>query len=392
MELLYLTDAKIPSRSTNSIQATRMCAAFQQAGANVTLLTPKYKLEMPEGFNGDIWEFYGIKEPFNLIQFPTMLPSRLAQIRSLTIALRFAPYFFYIQKRVMQSNSPITIYGRSSLGIWIARHIINRSKKKVSGVFQEIHDFPSDQRSKNALSSLDGIVAISQALKNEVVEKLKIDPTKILVAHDGADVNSDLWNVQQSKEYICREYGLDIEKPIVLYTGRLFKEKGADLILDIAENFHDQECQFLLVGKIYDNRYKLRIKQNLWKHVVLTGFIPPAQIPQYMSSSDIVLLPSLPELPYARFMSPLKLFEYMASGKPIIASDLPVIREVLQTNHNALLVSPYTPSLWADAIRTLLQNPALRNKLSSQSLYDVQEYSWHNRAIKIMKFLRGENN
>ncbi|GAB4580725.1 MAG: hypothetical protein Fur0022_34670 [Anaerolineales bacterium] len=389
MDLLYLTDTKIPSRSTSSIQVMRMCSAFQQVGLNVTLLAPQYQMQMPEGFEGDIGEFYGVQNLFCLEQFSTPLSPRLAEIRLLSIAFRLFPYISRIRKIIARSNSPLVIYGRSALGVWLARYLKRIHYKKVKGVFLELHDFPSDPFSQQLCQSLDGLVTISQALKDELVRKIAIAPSKILVAHDGAEIVSvDPLEQIRAKQWVCERHGFDVQKPIILYTGRLLKEKGAELILEVVQRLSGHHYQFLLVGKVYNESYTLQVKNNHWKHVVLTGFVPPAQISTYLQASDVVLLPSTPDLPYARYMSPLKLFEYMAAEKPILASDLPVIREVLKTGQNALLLSPYEPDVWGEAIDMILESPPLARRLAAQAAQDVKEYSWKKRGMKIINFFK----
>jgi glycosyltransferase involved in cell wall biosynthesis len=88
------------------------------------------------------------------------------------------------------------------------------------------------------------------------------------------------------------------------------------------------------------------------------------------------------------FTSPLKLFEYMASGKPIVASDLPAIREVLSHNTNSILVPPDNPEALAGGVRYILENPAMGEKIARQAAVDVLSYTWDERTKKIMDFIR----
>ena len=99
----------------------------------------------------------------------------------------------------------------------------------------------------------------------------------------------------------------------------------------------------------------------------------------------IILFPNRPH--YAFYASPLKLFEYMASGRPIIASDLPALREILN-DKNALFFEPGNADDLARAIKMLKQSQALGYHLSQQALSDVKEYTWDKRALKILDFIR----
>jgi glycosyltransferase involved in cell wall biosynthesis len=97
----------------------------------------------------------------------------------------------------------------------------------------------------------------------------------------------------------------------------------------------------------------------------------------------VLVLPNPASAISTRFTSPLKLFEYMAAGRPIVASDLPSIREVLRHEENALLVEPGNPSALAAGVRRLLDDRALADRLSSAALADVQDYSWNRRAERL---------
>lgn len=103
-----------------------------------------------------------------------------------------------------------------------------------------------------------------------------------------------------------------------------------------------------------------------------------------ISVADVLVLPNKSGWRESElFTSPMKLFEYMASGKPVVASSLPSIREILSDN-NAFLVQPNNPAELARGIETLISNPELGKKLAAQALADVAQYSWEMRAKKIL--------
>ena len=106
-----------------------------------------------------------------------------------------------------------------------------------------------------------------------------------------------------------------------------------------------------------------------------------------LAQASVALLP-LPDEPVARlFTSPLKLFDYMAAGVPIVASDLPALREVLRHEENALLARPDDPDAFAAAVRRMLADPVLAGRLGRQARADVRRYSWEARAEALLGFL-----
>src|ERR671912_2633308 len=83
MDIVYLCNAQIPSRSTNALQVMRMCDGFRRAGAEVTLVHPRRIGNRPEGYEGDLWRFYGIEERFSIVSLPTPLTRRAARAPAL---------------------------------------------------------------------------------------------------------------------------------------------------------------------------------------------------------------------------------------------------------------------------------------------------------------------
>lgn len=389
MHLIYLADTKIPSRSTNSMQIVRMCSAFHQVGMNVSLVYPFHSSSMPEGYNGDVEEFYGVPILFQLRPLSNLSSSKITNVSSISRLVRGLSYFRYIQQTVQHTQEPLFFYGRSLLGIYIA-NTLRRIKKytaKFAGIFMELHDLPTNHQTQTLLSQLDGLIVITHSLANDIRQHLSINPQRIWVEPDGTNFPPNLRTPPLTRQQICSSLNLAADKPIVMYTGRVNREKGTDVILEIAANLKDSGCQFVLVGKIYDPAYEERVRQNAWSHIRFTGFLPPAHIPSYLDAADVLLLPSTEKLSYAKYTSPLKLFEYMAAGKPIIASDLPVLQEILHSGQNALLAPTNAAHQWAEAIQMLLANPQLSQALSSQARRDVEFYTWENRAKRIKSHL-----
>jgi len=117
--------------------------------------------------------------------------------------------------------------------------------------------------------------------------------------------------------------------------------------------------------------------------------VPPAEVPGWIKACDVVTIP-LPRNEFSMyFTSPLKLFEYMAAGVPVVASDLPSLRDVLTTGENAWLVNPDDPSALAEGLKSLLGSSSLRQRLSSRALSDVQHCTWYKRVESLLQFVAG---
>lgn len=228
----------------------------------------------------------------------------------------------------------------------------------------------------------DGVITISQGLARRLGERFPA-LKDILVAPDGVDLApfEDLPGWQGTERAAGAPWR-------VLYLGSLHHWKGVDVLIKTMTRL--PEGELLVVG---GNPESIRLHQDLAMKLGLAGrvrfpgFVAPGQRHRYWAEADICVLPLKPLSIASYFTSPLKLFEYMASGRPIVASDLPSMREILTPEKNALLVRPDDPEALAAGIRKLISDPALAESLARQARSDVEAYTWDRRAEKIVQFI-----
>ena len=372
MRILYISKSIIPSRSANSIHVMKMCQALSDNEHKVVLIAPDIKDKYEKGID-DIYEYYGVQNNFEIkkLWHPNY------KFGAIIYALSIYVYLFL-------NNNFDLVYGRFLHGCYIATLL----GKKV--IF-EIHEVISETKNhrnivfKKLLKSkhLKKIIVISQALKNIYLEKKNLDKIEIQVAHDGAD---EVKNFESKIELLGNK-----EKLKVGYVGHLYKGRGIETIIECAKKIDDMT--FHIVGglKVDIDYWKEYLKNTNLNNIYFYGFVTPNETKKYLNSFDILLAPyqnkvsvfGNHESDTSKFMSPLKIFEYMSHKKPIVASDLPVIREVLNKS-NSILVKSDDIKLWINSIEKLkdLKN---REKISNQALSDFYNYSWKNRAFLILK-------
>jgi glycosyltransferase involved in cell wall biosynthesis len=172
------------------------------------------------------------------------------------------------------------------------------------------------------------------------------------------------------------------------YVGHLYQGRGIELIAQLAERC--SWAEFHVIGGVPKDIDEWRARCQDRRNIVFHGFCPPAEVPARMSRLDVMLAPYQRAVTTygerhdtSRWMSPLKIFEYMAAGKPMIASDLPVLREVLNES-NAMLVDPEDVDAWAGAL-TALRDPERRQRLGSRAHSDFREaHTWEQRAHRVL--------
>ena len=130
-------------------------------------------------------------------------------------------------------------------------------------------------------------------------------------------------------------------------------------------------------------------KYKLNDHVTLTGLVPQEKGPSYLAACDILVSPYVPNVDGSFFGSPTKLFEYMAMGKGIIASDLEQIGEILDHEKTALVVTPGDQDELIQGMERLIDNPKLRDWLGTNARQEViKNYTWEKHTHKIIHKLK----
>ena len=170
-----------------------------------------------------------------------------------------------------------------------------------------------------------------------------------------------------------------------MYTGHLYEWKGVHVLARAAKLFKDDHL-FVFVGgaKKHIADFKNNYSSN---NILMVGQKPHEEIPLYLKSADVLVVPNSGKEDISKiYTSPMKIFEYMASGVPIIASDLPSIREILN-ERNAVFFESDNEKILADSIKKVLNNSELSDSIAGQSLIDSKKYSWENRATGIMGFV-----
>jgi glycosyltransferase involved in cell wall biosynthesis len=177
---------------------------------------------------------------------------------------------------------------------------------------------------------------------------------------------------------------------VVAYAGHLYAWKGVDVLLQALALV--PEARGLIVGGHAAEPDLARLKGladrlGIADRITFTGMVEPARVPPLLRGARVLALPNPESAISTRFTSPLKLFEYMAAGRAIVASDLPSIREILHNGVDALLVTPGSAEALADAIRLLIADPALAARLARAASDAAPQYSWARRAERLETLL-----
>jgi glycosyltransferase involved in cell wall biosynthesis len=223
------------------------------------------------------------------------------------------------------------------------------------------------------------IICISAGLKDHLSRNWNIEESKLTVLPCAADIEA--FKPNYNSETVRKSLGLTTE-PVVMWVGGFYPWHDLELLLESFAQVlqKNSNARLVLVG---DGQTRPSIERKLQKDglqhaVIMTGAIAHANVPEMLSIADIAVVPAAP-VPASRggTGTPLKLFEYMAAGKPIVATDLNQAAEVIQDGHNGLLVEAGKVDRFARAILTLLNDPVERMRLGQNARQQAVElYSW----------------
>jgi glycosyltransferase involved in cell wall biosynthesis len=345
------------------------CSAFARAGHEVTLAVSSWKSSGEDA----IFAYYGLPRIFSIKKVSSIaLPSW-----GMTGFLIGSCIFAMNVRRAFDLGKYDAIYTRDAL-------LVRR------GFFYEMHDARAGYFQRRALSRAAGIVAITKGLE-DYCKSRGIEGRKMLVAPDGVDVEK--FRIAESREDCRRKVGLPADKKIVLYVGHLSLWKGADVLARAAASLDDNVLVVFVGGNATEiSSFKGRIvsprePSSSGDRMYFAGHKSRELVPYYLKAADVLVLPnSGKEAVSSLYTSPMKLFEYMASGVPIVASDLPSIREVL-SEETAIFVRPDDPESLAVGLRRVLEDPAGAIKMATAAAAVVSRYDWNKRAERIMRFI-----
>jgi glycosyltransferase involved in cell wall biosynthesis len=371
MKIAVITTSQVPSNTANSIQALKVSQALAQVGSSLRVWVPGAQWTRWEQLAGH----YGLITPFEI----TWLPSRRILRR----------YDF-----ALQALQEARRWGAQLIYTWTAQAAVLALYQNMPVIY-EVHDRPRGRTGPwlfRRIVSTPGkkrLLVITEALRIRLEEQfhLPLPSDLVQIAPSGVDVERYV-NLPAAAT-ARQQLGLP-DCVTVGYTGHFYPGRGTELLLQLAERF--PQAQFLWVGGRAEDveHWRKRLDRLGLKNVLMTGFIENQKLPLYQAAADILLMPYERSVAVsgggdtADVCSPMKMFDYMAAGRAIVSSDLPVLQEVLN-EQNAVFCSPEAPDQWEQALEELLANDALREALGQQARRDVENYTLQERARRALE-------
>ena len=381
----YISQSVLPSRLANSAHVVHQCGGFAAIGADVTLIA-KRSIAEAEALPAAVETAYGVSA--GLIRFDTV-SHHLSRWGNLRIA---AHAMSRLHTTVPRPDVVLTrnLYAAYALAVLGRRPIVFETHKVEAGLRGHL------QRAVMAQSNVLTIV-ISDKLREILTTHHGLAPRQVLILHDAAPDGISPLDPEKKRtelQSLIADIDLTPYKFVCGYFGQLYAGRGIDLIAAIARA--RPGIGFLIFGG-HETELVSRRRANRLANLHFVGFVPHPVAQRAMAACDLLLMPYQRSVSIgatgpdtARWMSPMKMFEYLASGTPIISSDLPVLREVLDDGTNALLARPDDLDHWLECLDRLVGNADLGRSIGAAAhrLY-ARDYTWSVRARKILEAARG---
>lgn len=371
MKINYITNVRIPTTRAQGYAIMKMCSEFASLGNEVNLFVPN-RINA-DNIKENIFDFYKVKNNFNII--------KVKSFDLLANSTNFGRLYYWIDILSFLINSKLKISWNKNDFLYTRDFIVPLFFYKNKNIILEVHDVPTSKFLLNKIIKIPRLfVVISNGLKDELTS-LGVPENRICVSPSGID-SSD-FNVSLDKYEARKIIGLPLNEKLVFYIGLLDEWKGYRTLLEVSKK---QNIGFKIVI-IGGESHQIDLLKIEYPNVIFLGFKPYTELAINQITADVLVVPNSGKYPISKkYTSPLKVFNHMMSGVPIIASDLPSIREILNES-NCFFAESDNPDSFLTTINKVLSSPEEVKIAVSNAKKDVIKYEWSSRAEKILKFI-----
>ncbi len=387
MKLIYIANARIPTEKANGLQIMQNCEAFAVAGAQVRLWIPARRNTAALD-DVDPFAHYGVERRFMIERLPCLdllplVPDRTDALAQAIFWVQWVTFTLAAFARALFTRADV-FYSRDALILLMLSWV--RPKRALA---YEAHSMTRIGRM--AARRVGCVVTTTGRLAEEMTAA---GAARVMAAHDG--IRAARFEALLDRAAARWVVGWETDAFIVGYVGRLHTmgmDKGVGRLVEALAS--RDGVALALVGGPDDMAAALR---DRWialggrdQDFLYAGQVAPERVPVYIRAFDVCALPLPRTEHFAHYASPMKLFEYMAAGRPIIASDLPSAREVLTEGETALFFPPDDVGAIRAAVERLRTDPALRGELAAHGrALALENYTWEARAEAILAFVEAE--
>jgi glycosyltransferase involved in cell wall biosynthesis len=392
-QLVYIANARLPTEKAHGHAIVKMCEAYADAGLEVELWHPRRAQGDAALGRTTVFDYYGVPETFRVRTLPNVdvIPAESWFPKALFpsfVGMHDLLWGWSAARRARR-RPPALCHTRDLFtAFWLGRAGLP--------VVLEVHVPPAGpgrrlMRDLASRPSLRGVVALTEGSRDALLA-LDVADRKMVVLGSGVDTRS--YRALPGRDECRAQLGLPKDRLVIGYVGRfqtLGMEKGLPVLLSAFGRLrtrYDIAPLLLCVGGPMDVVPAYReAAVAAGAHpddVLFVDRVGSTEVPTWITACDVGVIPFPRGDHFARYASPLKVFEFMAAGVPLVASDLPALRESLTHGRNAWMVEPEDPEALAAGLAHLLDDAGLRARLRAQGERDVVQHTWRHRADTIL--------
>ena len=390
LELAYVEILEYPRVTAHAIQILSMASALVALGHRVSIWLRSLTPTRPDAAALEAWlgESFGLAPGPGLALHPLVWSHK--GLAGLDLRLR-------LLARLWGAGPGTLFLGRNrrqTLRLLAARRL---ARRRVPAIVYELHNLEHElareegrfrearrirAEEERLVRQVDGIAAISRPLAEDLQGALA-PACPVEVLPDGVDL--------ERFRGIARS-PLSRERVELVYAGGLFPHKGVDCLLHALAHLPERVRLSVVGGNPPEDLERLKaLAGELFgdaPRVRFEGQVPPAEVPRHLARADLLLLPAGPQVRSQRYTSPLKLFEAMATGAPIVAAPSPALTSLLEDGRNAVVARSCGAQDLAAAVLRALEEPERALDMARTAMREVEGFSWEERARRLVAWCR----
>lgn len=381
-KIFMIYHGRYPAELGIAFFVAKMAEAFSDLGQEVVILAPR-RLGRTSKTSS---EYFGTEDNFKVVFVPVIDLFFIGVLEKITFIISLFTFsvscLFYLFFKASRED---VIHSNDTPPLLFASFFFPKT-------VYEVHNFPKAQKSFYTLlfNRMWKVIVTNRWKKEKIMKEFNILEDRIIYESNAVDFK--LFDLDMSMDEARRKLNLPKEKFIATYVGMLRTmgmEKGLETVFSAIKKLQERFVLLLVGGKEGDIIYykELAKKKGIENRIIFAGFVKNSEVPMYLKASNVLLAPFPKNDHYDFYMSPMKIFEYMASNRPIITTPLNSIKEVLSDN-SAIFTESGDVNALSLAIQKIEKDPNRAEDMAKKARFEVEGHSWQKRAERIIKFIQ----